>query len=129
MQHCNSAFCLLHFAFCILSSAFCLLHFAFSLHSLGLLEQLRRAGPVGWFGAWVRVADHAVGIEKEIAAGRFRGDLYYRLSGIPLHIPPLRERPTEIEPLARHFLSAFCTRSRTKSAPRSLGSREVSNSL
>lgn len=51
-------------------------------------------------------------IEKEIAAGRFRGDLYYRLSGIPLHIPPLRERPTEIEPLARHFLSAFCTRSR-----------------
>jgi two-component system, NtrC family, response regulator AtoC len=48
---------------------------------------------------------------KEARAGRFREDLYYRVSGMILRIPPLRERPSEIEPLARHFLRVFCTRS------------------
>ena len=47
---------------------------------------------------------------KEARAGRFREDLYYRVSGMVLRIPPLRERPSEIEPLARHFLQAFCAR-------------------
>ena len=40
-------------------------------------------------------------------AGRFRGDLYYRISGLVVRIPPLRERLTEIEPLARYFLTEF----------------------
>jgi two-component system response regulator AtoC len=47
---------------------------------------------------------------REVRAGRFRGDLYYRITGFVVHIPPLRDRPTEIEPLARHFLREFCTR-------------------
>ena len=48
---------------------------------------------------------------KEARAGRFREDLYYRVSGMILRIPPLRERPKEIEPLTRHFLRTFCARS------------------
>lgn len=44
-------------------------------------------------------------LEDEIAQRRFRLDLYYRLNGVTLNVPPLRERAAEIEPLARHFAS------------------------
>ena len=43
-------------------------------------------------------------LEKEIRAGGFRSDLYYRLNVITLHIPPLRERMDDVALLAEHFL-------------------------
>src|SRR5512133_32640 len=42
-------------------------------------------------------------LPTEVARGAFRADLYYRLNGLTLWIPPLRERTDDIEPLARHF--------------------------
>jgi DNA-binding NtrC family response regulator len=55
-------------------------------------------------------------LEGEIARGRFREDLFYRLSGAILVVPPLRERTDEIEPLARRFIAEACARAR-RAAP------------
>ncbi|MEE8581314.1 MAG: sigma-54 dependent transcriptional regulator [Myxococcota bacterium] len=43
-------------------------------------------------------------LRHEVAEGRFRDDLYYRLAVFPIHVPPLRSRPTDVLPLAEHFL-------------------------
>ncbi len=46
-------------------------------------------------------------LEKEVAAGRFRADLFYRLKVVPVEIPPLRQRVADIVPLADFFLGQF----------------------
>jgi DNA-binding NtrC family response regulator len=49
-------------------------------------------------------------LDDEIAAGRFREDLLYRLNTVVLHLPPLRERPDDVAPLAAHFLVRYTAR-------------------
>ncbi len=49
-------------------------------------------------------------LKKAVDEGKFREDLYYRLNGIHIHIPPLRKRPEDIMPLANHFLAEMCSR-------------------
>lgn len=54
----------------------------------------------------VVVATHK-DLAEEVKGGRFREDLYYRLLGLPIHLPPLRERGHDVLLIARHFLDQF----------------------
>ena len=51
-------------------------------------------------------------LHAEIAAGRFREDLLYRLNTVVIHVPPLRERRSDVEALAGHFLGIYAARYR-----------------
>lgn len=53
-------------------------------------------------------------LSKEIEQGHFRQDLFYRISVFQIHLPALRERIVDIEPLAHHFLKLFATKSNKK---------------
>jgi len=48
-------------------------------------------------------------LKEEVKKGNFREDLYYRLLGLPIELPPLRDRNNDILILARHFIAQFCT--------------------
>jgi len=54
----------------------------------------------------IMVATHR-NLEEEVQQGRFREDLYYRLLGLRIHLPPLRERGKDSLAIAKHFLEAF----------------------
>ncbi len=72
-------------------------------------KEIERVGGNGCKKVDVRiVAATNRDLEAEVAGGRFREDLYYRLNVIPLHLPPLRERGGDVLVLARHFLNHFC---------------------
>jgi transcriptional regulator with PAS, ATPase and Fis domain len=79
-------------------------------------REIRRVGDTKTRPINVRViaATHR-DLKQEVAQRRFREDLYYRLHVIDLHIPPLRERPEDLESLAQAFLARTATRLRRPS--------------
>ncbi|HEY1695652.1 MAG TPA: sigma 54-interacting transcriptional regulator [Polyangiaceae bacterium] len=56
-------------------------------------------------------------LDEQVRLGRFREDLFFRLNGALVAVPPLRERPAEIEPLAREFIRAACAELGRKPVP------------
>ena len=66
-------------------------------------------------------------LRKEVAAGRFRADLYYRLNIIPVEVPPLRERKADIQDLTVYFFQRYAEEMnrRVKPLSREIGRAHV----
>ncbi|MEW6441464.1 MAG: sigma 54-interacting transcriptional regulator [bacterium] len=80
---------------------------------LRVLEEktfVRLGGTRAWVCDFRLIAASNRNLADEVAAGRFREDLYYRLNVVPLKIPPLRERGEDAVLLAHHFLDAYARR-------------------
>ncbi len=71
-------------------------------------RKIRRVGGTEEIPVDVRlIAATNRNLEDEIQAGNFREDLFYRLAVIPMHIPPLRDRPSDIVSLVQHFIRLY----------------------
>ncbi len=89
-------------------------------------KEIERVGGSGCKKVDVRiVAATNRDLEAEVAAGRFREDLYYRLNVIPLHLPPLRERGGDVLVLAKYFLNHFCSKKKRPILTLSADTRRV----
>jgi DNA-binding NtrC family response regulator len=71
----------------------------------------RRLGGAGELTAHCRIiAGTNASLDRAVAVGRFRGDLYYRLNVFRIELAPLRARPDDIVPIAQHFLHEIAAR-------------------
>ena len=95
------------------------------LHALKT-RQIQRVGGQRMIDVNARVigASHK-DLEKEVKRGKFRKDLYYRLSAYPIVVPPLRERAGDIPVLAKRFLTEFAKTSRTRKKKISSAALEI----
>ena len=72
-------------------------------------REFERVGGTGSISVNVRmIAATSKDLEEAMHSARFREDLYYRLNVFPIHLPPLRERRSDIVLLADHFLQKYC---------------------
>ncbi len=72
------------------------------------IERLGGSGPIPIAARIIATTNRD--LSQAVTQGRFRQDLFFRLNVVPVRIPPLRERPTDIQPLAEHFLRRFSRR-------------------
>jgi two-component system, NtrC family, response regulator AtoC len=81
-------------------------------------EEVTRIGGTGNVKLDVRVicATHK-NLLDEVQKGNFREDLYYRLLGLPVELPPLRERSSDVLILAKSFIEEFCKKNKMKALP------------
>lgn len=63
-------------------------------------------------------------LQEDVKSGKFREDLYYRLIGLPIHLPPLRERGNDVLLLARFFIDGFCKENKLDSKVISEGAQQ-----